>query len=350
MLEQANQVWGWLSAFWFAPSTLRQFQYESPLFLYLIAALPLLWLLRWAVFHRFRDRLDVAFFSGRPPGRQQAWLRHFPALLFLLFLSLALLALARPQRTDERVEQFAEGIDIVLVMDISESMKIEDFTPNRLEASKAMAKEFVKGRVQDRIGLVIFAGEAFSLAPPTTDYSLLDSYLDEVQFRMIRKGGTAIGSALAVATNRLTESEAKSKVVILLSDGDNNAGNIDPLTAARLAHAYDIRIYSIIVGRDGRVPFGKDPFGRTQYIEESINEGTLRDIAQIGEGRFFRALDNQALAEVFGEIDRLEKVEIKETRYVDTVDYYHVYLTWSVVCFLAWLSTKNTFLTNPLED
>ncbi|RLD19183.1 MAG: hypothetical protein DRI71_12220, partial [Bacteroidetes bacterium] len=251
---------------------------------------------------------------------------------------------------NEKVEQWTEGIDIMLVIDISESMQIEDFKPNRMEAAKVVAENFIRGRFQDRIGIVIFSGDAYSLSPLTTDYDLLEAYLRDIDFDMIESRGTAIGSALAVATNRMRESETKSKVIILLSDGDNTAGNIDPITAAELADAYNIKIYSVAVGKEGRVPFGKDFFGQPNYIENTLDETTLRKIAEVGNGEFYRVSDNKALEQVFALIDQYEKAEIKETRYKDTTDFYYIYLKWAVVFFLFWLILKSTFVSNILQD
>jgi Ca-activated chloride channel homolog len=250
----------------------------------------------------------------------------------------------------EKVEQWTEGIDIMIALDISQSMQIEDFSPNRLQAAKRVALDFIQGRVQDRIGIVVFSGDAFSLAPLTTDYDLLRSYINEINFEMIENRGTAIGSAMAVVTNRMRESESKSKVCILLSDGDNTAGNIDPITAAELASAYNIKVYTIVVGKEGLVPYGKDFFGRPNMIENTVDESTMRKMADIGGGQFFRATDNQALVQVFEKINQYEKAEIKETRFKDTSDYYFVYLQWAICFFLLWLALKSTFVTNVLQD
>ena len=230
-------------------------------------------------------------------------------------------------------------------------MQIEDFKPNRLEAAKRTARTFIEGRQQDRIGLVIFSGDAYSLSPLTTDYELLYKFIDEeIDFGKIENRGTAIGSAIAVGTNRMRESDAASKVMILLSDGDNTAGNIDPITAAELAAAYDIKIYTIGIGKEGKVPFGKDFFGRPNYVENTLNETTLREIAKIGSGQFYRVSDNQALVNVFGLIDEYEKAEIKETRYKNTTDFYSIYLNWGIIFFLLYLLSKSTFISNILED
>jgi len=340
----------WFSFDWFSLSTLNSFTWEYPAFLYIIAAVPLIFLLRWLMRYRFNQKLPVAVTPKDLHVSPFNLIRLFPEILLMFALALILLALARPQKTNEKVEQWTEGIDIMIALDISQSMQIEDFKPNRLEAAKGVARSFIDGRIQDRIGIVVFSGDAFSLAPLTTDYDLLKSYLDEISFEMIENRGTAIGSALAVVTNRMGESEAKSKVCILLSDGDNTAGNIDPITAAELASAYSIKLYTIVVGKEGLVPYGKDFFGRPNMIENTVDESTMRKIAEIGGGEFFRATDNQALKQVFARIDQFEKAEIKETRFKDTSDYYFIYLQWAVVCFLLWLFLKSTFISNVLQD
>jgi Ca-activated chloride channel family protein len=340
----------WFSLNWFAPSTLSGYDWHNPLFLYGLFLIPLLFIFKWLVQRSLGQKVNLAL-----PKEQIRWsptvlLRHIPNILMALVVGLVILGLARPQKTNEKVEQWTEGIDIMLVVDISESMQIEDFKPNRLEAAKEVAKNFIMGRFQDRIGIVIFSGDAYSLSPLTTDYDLLSSYINDIDFDMIESRGTAIGSALAVATNRMRESTAKSKVLILLSDGDNTAGNIDPITAAELADAYNIKIYSIAVGKEGRVPFGKDFFGQPNYIENTLDETTLRKIAEIGSGQFYRVSDNSALEQVFQLIDEYEKAEIKETRYKDTTDFYSVYLRWAIVLLITWLLLKSTFVSNILQD
>ena len=340
----------WFSMHWFEPTTLTSFSWENRIMLLMVVLLPIVFIIKWIVSRSVGQKLPVAL-----PKEQIKWsplvlLRHLPGLFMLLALTCIILALARPQKTNEKVEQWTEGIDIMLVIDISESMQIEDFKPNRLEAAKEVAENFIGGRFQDRIGIVVFSGDAYSLSPLTTDYDLLKAHLEDIDFDMIQNRGTAIGSALAVATNRMRESEAPSKVVILLSDGENTAGNIDPVTAAELADAYNIKIYTIAVGKEGRVPFGKDFFGQPKYIENSLDETTLRKIAEIGHGQFFRVSNNKALEEVFKRIDTYEKAEIKENRYKDTNDFYQVYLKWAILFFLTWLLLKSTFVSNVLQD
>lgn len=340
----------WYSLDWFYPSTLQGFTWENTLFLWAILIVPFVFIGRWALRYYFNQKLPVALVKSDLTTSPLTWIRLLPEFILALVLVFVLTGLARPQKTNEKVEQWTEGIDIMLAIDISQSMQIEDFKPNRLEAAKDVARDFIKGRLQDRIGIVVFSGDAFSLAPLTTDYDLLNSYLNDINFEMIESRGTAIGSALAVVTNRMRESESKSKVCILLSDGDNTAGNIDPITSAELAAAYEIKTYTIIVGKEGMVPFGKDYFGRPNMVENTIDETTMRKIAQIGGGEFFRVTDNAALKNVFDRIDQYEKAEIKESRFKDTADYYYVYLQWAVVFFLLWLLLKSTFLSNVLQD
>lgn len=349
-MNKLDNSWQWLSLEWFYPSTFFSITWENPYILYLLALVPAIFVLRWLFNFRFRQKLDIALPKKEIKWNASTLIRFIPDIIMTLVLALIIIALARPQKTNEKVDQWTEGIDIMLVIDISESMKIEDFKPNRLQAAKQVAQDFVEGRFQDRIGLVIFSGDAYSLAPLTTDYELLYTYIDDISFDKIQNRGTAIGSALAVATNRLRESDTKSKVVILLSDGDNTAGNIDPITAAELAYAYGIKIYSVAIGKEGKVPMGKDFFGRTNYIDNTLDETTLRRIAEIGEGKFFRASDNEALLEVFETIDQYEKVEIKESAYKNTTDYYNIYLMWAILLFLLWLLLKSTFVSNALQD
>jgi Ca-activated chloride channel homolog len=340
----------WYSIGWFMPTTWSGYTWENPVFLYLLGAVPLLFIARWLIRYYLNQKLPVALIKSDLKTSAITWLRFIPEIVFALSLILILVALARPQRTNEKVEQWSEGIDIMLAVDISQSMQIEDFVPNRLEAAKNVARDFIGGRIQDRIGIVVFSGDAFSLAPLTTDYDLLNAYLNDISFDMIESRGTAIGSAMAVVTNRMRESESKSKVCILLSDGDNTAGNIDPITAAELAAAYNIKIYTIIVGKEGMVPFGKDYFGRPNMVENTIDETTMRKIASIGSGQFFRVTDNEALKVVFERINEYEKAEIKETRFKDTSDFYYIYLRWALIFFTLWIFLKSSFMANLLQD
>lgn len=332
------------------PGTLTSFDWVYPLVLYTLPVVPLLFILKSVLRRNTRIKLDMALFQGKARWHWSALLRFVPRVLFMAFIMLVLVALARPQRVNEQLELTAEGIDIVLVMDVSGSMELRDFAPNRLQAAKEVAQNFISGRVQDRIGLVVFAGDAYSLAPLTTDYTLLRESINSIAFKMIPNDGTAIGSALAVAINRMRDSEAKSKVIILISDGENTAGSLDPELAAQLAYAYNIKLYTIGIGKDGQVPYDVDANGNTLFVETKLDESSLRQIADLGQGRFFRADSKNALQEIFRNIDKLEKTDVTEKRFRDTKDYYQVYLKWALLLLLFWLLLKNTFIANVLED
>jgi Ca-activated chloride channel homolog len=347
MRESLVEFFSWS---WFLPDTFRSYEWENPILLNLLWMIPLLVLIRKFVKFLKKPVLELSLPKRIARANPWTYLRLIPTGFFFVFLILLVIAVARPQRSNERVEQFTEGIDILLVMDISESMDLQDFTPNRLEAAKKTAVDFINGRFGDRIGMVVFSGEAYSLSPLTNDYGLLTSLIDEISFSMIEAKGTAIGSAIAAGTNRMKDSESVSKVMILLSDGESNAGNVDPIFAAQLATAFDIKIYSIAVGKDGMVPYGTDFFGRPQMVESYLDETTLREIARIGNGQFFRASDGKALNSIFKQIDTLEKTEILENRYKETADFYRIYLFWGMLFFMIWMALKSTFLNNFLLD
>jgi len=347
MRESRVEFFSWS---WFLPETFRSYEWENPLLLNLLWMIPLLVLIRKFVKFLKKPVLELSLPKRITRANPWTYLRLIPTGFFFLFLIFLVIAVARPQRSNERVEQFTEGIDILLVMDISESMDLQDFSPNRLEAAKKTAVDFINGRFGDRIGMVVFSGEAYSLSPLTNDYGLLTSLIDEISFSMIEAKGTAIGSAIAAGTNRMKDSESVSKVMILLSDGESNAGNVDPIFAAQLATAFDIKIYSIAVGKDGMVPYGTDFFGRPQMVESYLDETTLREIARIGNGQFFRASDGRALNSIFKQIDTLEKTEILENRYKETADFYRIYLFWGILFFMIWMALKSTFLNNFLLD
>ncbi|PAU92909.1 aerotolerance regulator BatA [Aliifodinibius salipaludis] len=249
-------------------------------------------------------------------------------LLQILAFVLIVIALARPQYKNTTVERNAEGIDIVLTLDISTSMKAEDLKPNRLEAAKGVAEDFINKRISDRIGLVLFARKSFTMVPPTLDYDLLKRLLEDVQMGVV-EDGTAIGMGIATAVNRLKESNAESKVIILLTDGQNNAGEIDPVTAADLAVSYDIKVYTIGAGTRGTAPYPvQDPiFGdRYQNVEVNIDEEMLAQIANMTNGSYFRATDTEKLEDIYNQIDELEKTEIEEVIYTDVEDLYPRFL------------------------
>tara|TARA_Y100000590_G_scaffold150577_1_gene172975 strand:+ start:206 stop:1246 length:1041 start_codon:yes stop_codon:yes gene_type:complete len=343
-----NYLENWFSLKWFTIEQLTSFEWENHLYLYLLFLIPIFYLLRNILVKK--TSYEVTIPKRNLTTYKFSFLRFIPNILIIGSIILIILSVSRPQKSNEKIERFSEGIDIMLVIDISESMQIEDFTPNRLESAKSVAKDFINGRFQDRIGLVVFSGESYSRCPLTTDYILLNKYIEEINFDLISTRGTAIGSAIAIATNRMRESKSKTKILILLSDGDNTAGNIDPLTASEIAKAYGIKIYSIAIGKNGKVPFGKDYFGRPRYVENSLDEKNLRDIAKTTEGKFYRASDNKSLENIFKEIDTFEKSEIKENRYKNTIDYYQYYLLWGIILFLTYLLLKSTYLNNIVKD
>ena len=340
----------WYSLSWFSREQLLGYDWKDPTWLYLLWVLPMLFvLLEWIERRRV---LYVAMPASvwRSTRDRLAWIRYIPRLLALTSIGLFCMALARPQRVDQLVEKWSEGIDIVLAVDVSPSMEIEDFRPNRLTAAKAVAREFIEGRTNDRIGLVVFAGEAYSKTPLTKDYELLLQDVSDIAFGSISKPGTAIGSAIATSTNRMRDSEVKSKIIILLSDGENTSGVIDPVTAARLANAFKIKIYTIAVGREGQVPWGRDFLGRRRYVESHIDISSLKRIAEISSGKFYRAENKQALATIFSEIDELERSEIKEERHTEHIDYYTIYVRWGLVFLLSFLFTRYVLIGNRILD
>ncbi|MFP4527276.1 MAG: vWA domain-containing protein [Candidatus Kapaibacterium sp.] len=287
--------------------------FANPEYFYLLILIPVI--LTWYLLRQkkriatLRVPSSEGFAGARPSIRQR--LRHLPLVLRLLAIALLVVALARPQSSATEKSVETEGIDIALSLDISGSMLAEDFKPNRLGAAKETATEFIKGRPNDRIGLVVFAGESFTQCPLTTDHDVLINLLESIKTGMI-EDGTAIGMGLATGVNRLQDSKAKSKVIILLTDGVNNTGTIAPQTAAEIAETFGIRVYTIGVGSRGTAPYPfRTPYGiKYKNVEVKIDEDMLKKIASKTGGQYFRATNNQALKEIYQEIDKLEKTKI----------------------------------------
>jgi Ca-activated chloride channel family protein len=292
---------------------MNRITFSDPNFLYLLLIVP-------AIIAFYVLKQHKASASLRMPGLKpleksgttiRNYLQHVLFAIRMTAVLLLIIVLARPQSTDKFQDVSTEGIDIILTLDISGSMLARDFKPDRLEASKDVATEFISGRPYDRIGLVVFSGESFTQCPLTTDHAVLINLLREIQSGMI-EDGTAIGMGLANAVNRIKDSDAKSKVIILLTDGINNRGEIAPATAAGIAKTFGVRVYTIGVGTQGTAPYPvQTPFG-TQYqdMPVEIDEAILKDIAQTTGGRYFRATDNDKLVQVYSEIDKLEKSKI----------------------------------------
>ncbi len=272
------------------------------------------------------------------------YLQHLLIVLRLLALALLITAMARPQVTNRWETVDTEGIDIVIALDISSSMLAEDFKPNRLEASKDVAIKFVSGREADRLGLVVFSGESFTQCPLTTNHATLINLFRDIKSGMI-EDGTAIGLGLGTAINRLKSSDAKSKVVILLTDGVNNKGQISPVMAAELAKTFGIRVYTIGVGSHGMAPYPfQTPYG-THYrnVEVEIDEQVLKDIARETDGKYFRATDTKALQRIYKEIDKLEKSKIEVKEYSNEQEEYLTFIVWGAILLFAEFLLKNTF-------
>lgn len=299
-------------------------RFANPEFLGLLILIPLIFL--WYI-RKNKRRSGTMRFSNLGTiksvnkSRSQQY-RHILFLFRILVISLLIIAFARPQSGTTGEEVITEGIDIVLAMDISSSMKAEDLArhKNRLDVTKEVAANFINGRQNDRIGMVVFAGKSFTQCPLTLDYGILLNFLNEIHIGMI-EDGTAIGMAIANCVNRLRDSKAKSKVVILLTDGRNNRGELDPLTAAKVAEALEVRIYTIGAGKHGKAPYPvDDPFFGKRYVyqEVDIDENVLKNIANITKGQYFRATDKASLEKIYAEIGEMEKtkIEVKEfTRY-----------------------------------
>ena len=322
-------------------------QFANPTYLYLL--LLLIPITAWYVIRLSKAQASFKLASGSSFTNKnrglKVRLRHLPFLLRMITLSLLIIVLARPQAVDSWEKSETQGIDIVLALDISGSMLAQDLQPNRMEAVKKVAAEFITERHNDNIGLVIFAGESFTQCPMTTDHKVLLNLLHEVDFGMI-EDGTAIGLGLATSVNRLKDSDSKSKVVILLTDGSNNRGSIAPLTAADLAQSYGIRVYTIGAGTKGTAPTPvQTPFGvRLQNVPVDIDEDVLTDIANITGGQYYRAVDNESLREIYSEIDKLEKYLISVENVTRKEELYLPFALWALGLALVELILRRTWL------
>jgi Ca-activated chloride channel family protein len=276
-------------------------------------------------------------------------IRKLPDYLRMLAVALLIIAIARPQLNSSTDEKSIEGIDIVLALDVSTSMLAEDFKPNRLESAKKVAKEFIENRKSDNIGIVVFAGEAYTKCPSTIDHKVLLDLLSTTESGQI-DDGTAIGDGLATAINRVKDTKTKSKVIILITDGVNNMGAIDPITAASIAKEYNIRIYTIGIGKKGYAPYPYyTPFGKQyQNVEVKIDEELLKEVATTTGGQYFRSTKNSSLEEIFKEIDKMEKTKIDVSLYKHTKDVGgNFILAVLIILVLEMLLRKTYLITNP---
>ena len=327
---------------------MNSIEFASPYFLYVLIIIPLL--VVWYIFlgrkhQAYVKFTDTSFFDGLPRS-WKVYVRHVLFALEMCALALLIVALARPQSSSKNQKINVEGIDIVLTMDISSSMLAQDLKPDRLEAAKNVAADFVKGRPGDRMGLVVFASETFTQVPLTTDHSMLLNMLKDMKCGML-EDGTAIGDGLASSVSRLKDSEAISKVVILLTDGDNNAGSVDPATAAEMAKLFGIRVYTIGAGTRGTAPYPvQTPFGGIQYqqIPVNINEPLLQQIADETGGKYYRATSNEKLQQIYDEIDQLERSKIEINEFTRVHEEFLPLVIWSLVLLLLVFILRHTVL------
>lgn len=324
--------------------------FANPLYLYLL--LLLIPVIAWYIWKQKGAQASLQVSTtqafGKLPVTYKSYLRHFRFLLRLLALVCIIIALARPQSSSSWQNSSTEGVDIILALDVSTSMWTQDFKPDRLEAAKDVAAAFINGRRNDNIGIVEFAAEGFTLCPMTTDHNILLNQLKDVQCGVLQDG-TAIGVGLATAINRIKDGQAKSKTIILLTDGSNNGGQVSPAMAAEIAAAYGIRVYTIGVGTRGLAPYPqRTPYGTIvmQQVQVDIDENTLKQIAATTGGEYFRATDENTLEKVFEEIDKLEKTKMSVKEFSKKEE---EYLVWAIAAFILLcfeILLKNTVLKN----
>ena len=325
-------------------------EFLNPEYFFLLALIPIVVL--WNYFNKNKINNSIRFsntnaFEGL--NNFYSILKSSLKIIRLVSLVLIIIALARPQFIDTSTRvKTNSGIDIIMAIDVSASMLAKDLKPNRLDALKNVADEFIKNRVSDRIGLVEYAGESYTKTPLTTDKSIILQSLREIKYNNIIEGGTAIGMGLATSVNRIKDSKAKSKVIILLTDGVNNAGFIDPITAAELAKEFQIKIYSIGLGTNGLAlsPVGIDVRGKFNYanVQVEIDEKLLTQISEMTGGKYFRATDNNRLEEIYSDINKLERTEIEEFKYYSVDEKFRYFLVPAILLIVFELVMKFTIL------
>lgn len=325
-----------------------KFNFEDPQFFWLFLIIP--FVIAWYIWKRNKQQANLRISSTAGFKTTSSFLpilRHSLFVLRIMALMLIIVAMARPRTTDvSSRSSSSKGIDIVLAIDVSPSMLARDLKPNRLEATKNVAEEFIKGRPADRIGLVQYAGESFTKTPITSDKSIVLKAIEDIEYNTVLENGTAIGMGLATSVNRLKDSKAVSKVIILLTDGVNNAGFIDPKIASELALEYGIKVYTIGVGSNGMAlsPIGIAPNGQFQYgnVKVEIDEDLLKQIAETTKGKYFRATNNEKLEQIYEEIDSLEKTEVEEFKYYNYQEDYRPLLLAAGLLLLLELLLRYT--------
>ena len=327
--------------------------FANPEFFWLLLLLPLM--LLWYWFWNKKSQANVTFSTTIAFKKTKSWsdaLYHLLFVLRMIAIALIVVALARPQTHSENAKtKITDGIDIVMAIDVSASMLSQDLKPNRFEALKKVASQFVKDRPNDRIGLVIYAGESYTKTPVTTDKSIILNALSEITYGQI-EDGTAIGMGLATAVNRLKESKAKSRVIILLTDGVNNTGFIDPQTAAELAAEYGIKVYTVGIGTNGMAlsPYALNADGSIIYRMQQgdIDEPLMKKIAQVTKGRYFRATNNQKLQQIYDEINQMETTKIEEFKYTEVDEKFRWWVLVAGFLLLLEFVLKHTLLRNDI--
>ena len=327
--------------------------FANPEFFWLLLLLPLM--LLWYWYWNKKSQANVTFSTTIAFKKTKSWsdaLYHLLFVLRMIAIALIVVALARPQTHSENAKtKITDGIDIVMAIDVSASMLSQDLKPNRFEALKKVASQFVKDRPNDRIGLVIYAGESYTKTPVTTDKSIILNALSEITYGQI-EDGTAIGMGLATAVNRLKESKAKSRVIILLTDGVNNTGFIDPQTAAELAAEYGIKVYTVGIGTNGMAlsPYALNADGSIIYRMQQvdIDEPLMKKLAQVTKGRYFRATNNQKLQQIYDEINQMETTKIEEFKYTEVDEKFRWWVLVAGVLLLLEFVLKHTLLRNDI--
>lgn len=330
---------------------MRQYEFAHPEYFYLL--LLLIPAVIWYIWKERKLNATIQVSTIQPVATARKsfknYLRHLLFILRMFTISLLIIVLARPQSLKSWEKSITEGIDIIIALDISGSMLARDFKPDRLEASKDVAIEFISGRRNDRIGLIVFSGESFTQCPLTTDHKVLVNLFKDIKSGMI-EDGTAIGVGLANAIKRLKDSDAISKVIILLTDGVNNQGSIDPITAAEIAKTFGIRTYTVGVGSKGTAPYPvQHPFTGNIFYQNmpvEIDEETLQEIADITDGKYFRATNNEKLRQIYTEIDKLEKSKIDVREYSRKQEKYLGFAVAAALLLLGEILLKNTVLKN----
>ena len=345
MGSQISELLLWVVNLFWGPANL--FKHPGYLWLLLIPLGYLFWYVWWYSPRRLIVPLSYDPEKLAPTKIQWGFLRVVPHVLNMLALTFMALALARPITRNERQNRFTNGIDIMLILDTSGSMETDDFSPNRLEVAKDKAIEFINGRQGDNIGIVLFAEDAFGYVPLTFDYDLLRTSIRDVDSDIMPKTGTAMGSAILVGLNKILSRESPSKVMILLTDGASNRGEVEPITAAQLARDKEVKIYSIGIGKEEYTKAGM--FGLPQTFKSDLDEGTLKEISKITGGQFFRATNERGLKSIFAQISEMEKVEIKGSVTREEKDHYQGLLVFAGILMALGMVVSLTFVYNPLE-